>query len=156
MNKETQSIIRNMQNILSGEPWFGRPVMDLLNEIDPAIVYKKPNSHSHSLAELLYHMLTWAEFTLRRIEKDEEKDLKASEKEDWRKIDPGIHTWNKGIHEFKTIHEKIMALLQSKDDAFLDEKVNYRQYNFRFLLNGLIQHDIYHIGQIAYVKKLLE
>jgi hypothetical protein len=45
--------------------------------------------------------------------------------------------------------------LKKKEDAFLEEKVDYRNYNFRFLLNGLVQHDIYHLGQIAYVGKML-
>ena len=52
-------------------------------------------------------------------------------------------------------HQHIIALLQTKDDEFLKEIVDYRKYNFRFLLNGLIQHNIYHIGQIAYIKKIL-
>ncbi|HLG39194.1 MAG TPA: DinB family protein [Chitinophagaceae bacterium] len=155
MNKELSSIIRNLQNVNSGQPWYGRPVYEMLEEIDPAIVYKRPNKQ-HSLIELLYHMITWAEFTLRRIEGDKEKDMAAFEKLDWREIDPKKHTWQKGIAEFKTIHEKIIALLGKKDDAFLKEDVDYRKYNFRFLLNGLIQHNIYHTGQIAYVKKLLE
>ena len=155
MNKELQSIIRNLENVNSGQPWFGRPVYELLEEIDGRIVYAKPNKHSHSLIELLYHMITWAEFTWRRIEGDKEQDMKAFEKMDWRKIDPAVHTWKKGLAQFKSIHKKIIQLLKKKDDAFLKEKVDYRGYNFRFLLNGLIQHNIYHIGQIAHMKKLL-
>ena len=58
--------------------------------------------------------------------------------------------------ELKSIHEKIIALLQLKDDEWLKEKVNFRDFDNRFLLNGLIQHNIYHLGQIAYLKKQLE
>ena len=60
MNKEIQSIIRNLIQVNSGEPWFGRAVYTILDEIDPAIVYQKPNENSHSLIQLLYHMVTWA------------------------------------------------------------------------------------------------
>jgi uncharacterized damage-inducible protein DinB len=88
MNKELQSIIRNLQNVNTGQPWYGRPVYEMLDEINPAIVYTKPDENSHSLIDLLYHMITWAEFTLRRIEGDKEKDMAASEKLDWREIDP--------------------------------------------------------------------
>jgi len=49
----------------------------------------------------------------------------------------------------------IILAIKDKDDEFLSENVEFRKYNFQVLLNGLIQHDIYHIGQIAYVKKLL-
>lgn len=57
--------------------------------------------------------------------------------------------------EFKSIHKKIAALLNKKDYTFLEEIVDYRKYNYRFLLNGMIEHNIYHLGQIAYLKKLL-
>ena len=57
--------------------------------------------------------------------------------------------------QFKVTHDLIIELLGTKDDKFLSGKVDYREYNFKFLLHGIIQHDIYHIGQIAYLKKLL-
>jgi uncharacterized damage-inducible protein DinB len=155
MNSEVQSIIRNLNNTLEGEPWFGRPVYAILEEIDPSIVYKKPNENSHSLIDLLYHMNTWAEFTLKRIQGEKEPDLKASEELDWREIDPKIHSWEKGLAEYKTIHSKIIEQLNDKDDEFLKGVVDYRNYKYRFLINGLIQHNIYHLGQIAYIKKLL-
>jgi len=155
MNKELQSIIGNLEKVNTGQPWYGRAVYEMLEEIDTAIVYKKPNDNSYSLAELLYHMITWADFTLKRIEGDKEKDMAAFEELDWREINPRIHTWEKGISEFKGIHKKIVELLNEKDDKFLGDIVDYRKYNFRFLLNGLIQHNIYHIGQVAYIKKLL-
>ncbi|MEI9910096.1 MAG: DinB family protein [Bacteroidota bacterium] len=155
MNKEIKSIIRNLQNVNAGEPWFGRPVYELLEEIDPSIVYTKPNNNSHSLIELLYHMITWAEFTLKRIEGDKEQDHAAFELMDWREIKPAVHTWEKGLKEYKKVHNTIVALLENKDDDFLKEIVDYRKYNFRFLLNGLIQHNIYHAGQVAYLNKLL-
>lgn len=156
MNKEIQSIIRNLENTLDGTPWYGRSVYAILREVDSSIAYKKPTSGSHSLIELLYHMLTWAEFTLKRIEKDKINDLAAFEKIDWREIESKIHDWDEGLGAFIAAHQQIIALLATKGDTFLNETVDYRQYNFRFLLNGLIQHNIYHLGQVAYLKKLLE
>jgi len=156
MNKEIQSIIRRVENVNSGQPWFGRAVYTLLEEIDPKKVYEKPNGSEHSLIELLYHMIVWADFTLKRLQNDEEHDMSYFEKLDWRKIDPKKHTWKKGLAEFKSIHKKIVAILKKKDDTFLKEIVDYRKYNYRFLLNGMIEHNIYHIGQVAYLKKLLD
>ncbi len=155
MNKEIHSIIRNLQNVLNGEPWFGRPVFAILNEINSAIVYKKPNANSHSLIELLYHMITWAEFCLKEVEKSDKKLIEEIESRDWIQIEPSKHTWAKGLDELKNIHDRIIEALEPKEDEWLKEKVSLRNFNYRFMLNGLIQHDIYHLGQIAYVKKLL-
>ncbi|OSZ73803.1 hypothetical protein CAP36_17535 [Chitinophagaceae bacterium IBVUCB2] len=155
MNTEIQSIIHRIENVNNGEPWFGRAVFSIMDEVDSATAFEKPAGAPHSLIELLYHMITWADFTLKRLEKDIITDLKAAEELDWRKIDPKQHSWKKGLKEFKTIHKKIITLLKKKGDAFLNEKVDYRKYNYRFLLNGMIEHTIYHLGQVAYLNKML-
>ena len=69
MNKELTSIIKELENTLDGEPWFGRAVYQLMREVDPQKAFIKPNDTGHSLVELLYHMITWTEFSLKRIEK---------------------------------------------------------------------------------------
>ena len=151
MKKETAAIILSLKETLQDEPWYGQPVMAILNDIDPSIAFKKPSEASHSLVELLYHMITWTEFTVKRLEKDQTDNSDAL---DWRKIDPKEHTWEKGLLEFKTANDRIIELLESKEDSFLEEEADFRKYNFRTLVNGLIQHHIYHLGQVAYIKKL--
>lgn len=155
MKTEVQSLDARIQDTLSGIPWYGKSVLDMLDEIDPSIVYLKPNEQSHSIIELLYHMITWTEFTLKRLEKDRSMDPADLEKLDWRNTDPEIHTWNSGISAFKAAMNKISKILQESTDEILEGKVDYREYNFRYLLNGFIEHNIYHIGQIAYAKRLL-
>lgn len=153
MKREVQSLIKSFQDTLSGQPWFGRSVYEILGEINAVDASKKPGGKSHSAIELLYHMNTWAAFTLNRLEK-QDKSAEEFEKFDWRTIDPALHNWEKGLEEYKIIHQKIITLLDTKTDDFLKEIVDGRNYNFRFLLNGLIQHNIYHLGQIAYITKL--
>ncbi len=156
MNKEIKSIISNLENTLAGEPWFGRAVYTLLNEIDESKVFNKPKDTEHSLIELLWHKNTWAEFTLANLENRSPEELKAIEENDWRTIDPQKHSWKKGLEELKSIHKKIAEILSKKDDSFLKEIVPNRKFNYRFMLNGLIQHNIYHAGQIAYLNKLIK
>ena len=155
MNSEINSIVRSFENTLEGEPWFGRSIYEMLDEVTEAMASQKIKPDSHSLLDLVYHMLTWADFTLARLRQDKEKDLSVFEDLDWQEIKPGTHTWKKGIVAFKSTNSQIIKILKSKTDSFLDEKVDYRNYNYRFLVNGMIQHNIYHIGQIAYLKKLL-
>jgi uncharacterized damage-inducible protein DinB len=155
MNKEIQSIIKNLQRVIGGQPWYGRPVYELLGEVKPNKVFEKPGSDGHSMIELLYHMVTWTEFCLRRVQGAKDADPDEVERLDWRKIDPSEHNWEKGLAAFKEANNQIIELLSTKNDDFLKQIVDYREFNFRFLLNGLIQHHIYHIGQIAYIEKFL-
>lgn len=155
MGKEINAIVKQMQDVLSGGPWYGKAVLIMLDEVSKENVYKKTNENSHSLIELLYHMVTWAEFTQHRLEKTRDMDIKAFEALDWRKTNPEIHTWNNGIAQFTAATNKTIEILKVSSDDILEEKVDFREYNFRYLLNGIIQHNIYHIGQIAYLNKLL-
>lgn len=149
-----QIIASQLQEVLFGAPWYGKSFMELLNEVEEGKFYHKPNGNSHSIADLLYHMITWAEFTQYRIER-KPQDMNGVEAMDWREIDPAEHSKDKGITQFSQCIHAIVELLQNGEDRMLDEKVDYREYNFRFLLYGLIQHTIYHLGQVAYVNKLL-
>jgi uncharacterized damage-inducible protein DinB len=156
MNKETQYIVKSFENTLSGQPWFGRAVYEIMEEVDEAKATTKPNDSDHSMIELIWHMNTWAEFVLASLENRSVDQMKEIEAGDWRQIDPKKHTWKRGLEELKIIHTKIITLLNQKaDDNFLSETVLTRKFNFRFMLNGLVQHNIYHLGQIAYVRKML-
>ena len=154
MNKEIQSIITNLKTVISGEPWYGASVYKILEEAGKANVFNHPGEKYHSQIEILYHMIAWTEFTLTSLEKGSKHEIESIEALDWRKIEPAKHSWQKGVHEFKSANESIIAFLQNKEDDFLDENVELRKYNVRFLLNGLVQHHIYHAGQIAYLKTL--
>lgn len=154
MRQQIEWLHKKFQTILSGEPWYGRPVYILLQEVDSKKALRKPDSSSHSMIELLYHLITWADFTLKRMEEDRVHDLAYSEALDWRAIDPAVHTWKDGVASFKAINTRMMKILKTKDDAWLSTKVDYRKYDFRFLLEGILDHHIYHIGQIAYLHKM--
>jgi uncharacterized damage-inducible protein DinB len=156
MNKETQYIIKSFESILSGQPWFGRAVYEILGEVDEAKAGTRPNGTEHSMLDLIWHMNTWAEFVLGSLENRTVDKMKEIDANDWRTIDPKIHTWQKGVEQLKATHSKIIELLGQKvDDNFLSEIVPTRKFNYRFMLNGLVQHNIYHLGQVAYIKKML-
>lgn len=156
MSKETQYIAKSFEDTLSKQPWFGRAVYEILGEADESKVNTKPNGTEHSMIELLWHMNTWAGFALGSLENRSAEEMKAIEANDWREIDTKTHTWKKGLEQLKATHDKIVEILKQKpDDSFLGDIVPLRKFNFRYMLNGLIQHNIYHLGQVAYLKKML-
>jgi uncharacterized damage-inducible protein DinB len=155
MNKEIQSIIKNLETVLNGQPWYGRPVYALLEEVNTTNVYKKPNGNGHSLIELLYHTLNWAAFVLEAVKEKKEIGIDYFEKRDWITINPSEHTWQKGLAALKDTHQQLISQLKTKEDNFLKELVQGKKYDNGFMLNGLIHHNIYHLGQIVYINKFL-
>lgn len=155
MNREILTITSQMNETWEGEPWFGRSVKALLSEITEDIAFRKP-SGQHSIVELLWHMITWKEFTISRLRENEGKTLQQFESEDWRELDHSdFSLWKKAVDEFSRLQKELVSLVQNLEDEILDQKVKERNYNFRQLLYGITQHDIYHVGQIAYLKKML-
>ena len=144
-----------MKDVWEGEPWFGRSVKELLHEIREDIAFQKP-SGQHSIVELLWHMITWKEFTVSRLRMKEQETLEKFESEDWRELDHSdASLWKKGLERFSQLQNELVSLVQLQNDEILSQKVKERNYDFRQLLHGIVQHDIYHVGQIAYLKKLL-
>jgi uncharacterized damage-inducible protein DinB len=156
MNKEMLSIINDLKTVLNGKPWYGTPVYEILSEAAKTNVFHHPQEKYHSQIEILYHMFTWTEFTLSCLQKKDKASIAAIEALDWRTIDPKEATWEKGFAQLKTANVNIIELLENLEDNSLAENVEFRNYNTRFLLNGLIQHHIYHAGQIAYLKNLCD
>jgi uncharacterized damage-inducible protein DinB len=155
-NQHIQHVIRLLKESYEGDPWHGRSIKSLLGDVTPEIALKKPNPASHSIAELVYHMITWRDFLISRLQPEEGKDTKYFERMDWRTLNlSSVQTWQEGLKLLEESQHRLLSALEQFNDSILPEKVAERKYTFNTLLYGLVQHDVYHSGQIAYVTKLL-
>ena len=156
MNAEIQYLKEMYESAYEGDPWFGRCIKEILGEIDANMASKKPNDQ-HSILELLYHMIIWREFTISRLEKGAIKSAEYFGENDWQKLD---HTnkklWEQGLRQLDETQKRIIQIITNVNPDLLTDQVAERKYDVRYLLYGILEHDIYHLGQIAYVKKLLE
>lgn len=155
MNIELKMYAAQLNENFSGEPWFGRNILAILSEIDEDIACQKPNGQ-HSILELLYHMINWRLFTINRLEKSSAPGSNYFEENDWQLLDHNDKSlWQKGIEQLKNTQQKLVNLLNTLKDEELQNPVHERDYENRTLISGIIQHDVYHLGQIAYIKKML-
>lgn len=100
------------------------------------------------------HRINWEEFAISRIRAGDTHDLQYFEHNDWRKLD---HTdrslWTKGVERLLAVQGELGLLGQQKN-SLLAQKVPERAYSYRKLIHGILQHDMYHLGPIAYITKL--
>jgi uncharacterized damage-inducible protein DinB len=156
MRKEIDLSIAQLKDAYEGDPWFGRNIKELLNEVDEKVAFQKLNNQ-HSILELVWHMITWREFTINCLQPSPNRNLKYFEELDWREIDHNnAALWPEGLLRLEQTQTELLRILDKQDDSLLENLVKERQYNFRKLVNGLIQHDIYHLGQIAYINKAVK
>ena len=156
MNTEIIKITALLKDAYNGDPWFGRSVKSLLNDVKEDYVFEKPNGQ-HSILELLWHMTIWREFTINSFVKEGKKSAEFFEENDWQNLDHNDKTlWEKGLQRLDETQTELLETLLPQQDIILEQIVPGRNYNFKKLLYGIIAHDIYHMGQVAYVTKLLQ
>ena len=154
MNTEVLKIAKQLKEAYEGEPWFGKCAVKLLADTSTAEAFEKP-SGQHSILELVWHMVNWKSFVISRLRKNE-VPVQTFEEQDWRPLDHNDkNLWQQGLKQYHQAHNELVEVLQQQTDDVLPQQVPGRAYTYHHLLHGVLHHDIYHLGQIAYIQKLL-
>ena len=64
--------------------------------------------------------------------------------------------WRKALEHVRQVHDELVQAVSESPDTRLAEQVPGKQgahYNFYYMLHGVVQHELYHAGQIALLKK---
>ena len=146
-DKEIREIIKTLQDIYSGDPWYGPNIRTVIEDIPESELFIR-HGCSHSIFELLFHIIAWRLFVIRRLKGEPEEG--KIDLENWIDI---AHLTNpdlkKIIEKLDEIQEELLLLLESINDSKLSMVVEEKNYTFRKMLTGLMHHDLYHLGQIS-------
>lgn len=152
---ELACIISQFDQAFDKDPWYGDPIYSILESVDPNLVFEAPKPGVHSIAELIAHIITYREFTIKRLEGDNDYFTGQEESFLWQRICPDQReAWKHLIEKLETDHRTLVSKLQQSNDKILNKTVGGKSYSFRYLLNGIIQHDTYHLGQIVLIQKM--
>lgn len=157
MDNIVRQLIFKLQESFDGRPWFGESLMAKLNSVDFNKVNVRPLPSQNSISRLVQHIINWRLFVIKKLQGDREFDIQQNDTNDWTDVQiNNDQDWNKLITKLQDTQQEITNFLSSKNNAFLTQQVSGRQYDYQYLIEGLVQHDIYHLGQIGLVKKLAE
>lgn len=143
-----------MQEFYNGEPWFGDSILKTLKAVNPSLAFNHPVTNAHSIAELLSHIIAWQKLLLKRLQGDDQFAVDQMTSFQWEFIDNDQKTaWSTLLITFEDDYKEIIRSLQNTNDSLLNKRVAGREYNFQYLIQGILQHNIYHLGQIAVLRK---
>ena len=130
-----------------------------LETITDKEAFIQPVGSMHSIAELLSHLTAWRKDAVLKIKTGAGK-LTENQKENWLPLNELVQLgWTKVKSDYERSLTEVFNVLETKDDSFLDETyhdTDYKgEYTFRFLVQGLLHHDIYHLGQLGITIKYL-
>ena len=150
-NQEIQNIKTLFDETYNGPAWSGPAVKEVLKEVSHEDALKKIGE-SHNIAEIVFHMIAWRNFLINKLKGEESYDV--LDEENFQKIDTiSENEWTKLKDRLETSQKIMQELLSKTDDNLLSKKVALRKYTYYILMHGVIQHDLYHLGQIVLIEK---
>lgn len=150
----TRELSNDLEQVLSGDPWYGAPVSIIIEQVDPEMVLIRKGD-SNNIAQILLHMIAWTEETNERLKGKFASDPARG---DW--SDPAEYTWIELIGLFLLANERLQDTIVKMEERLLKEPIHDKRVSalgtvvsHEALIKGLIQHHIYHSAQIALLNK---
>lgn len=153
----SQEFLQEYREVFNGSPWYGAAVLKSLQRIPFALVNQKLHPQGHSIAGLLKHMLAWRNFVLEKLEENADFDIDLNSTADWEEgvMMDSEEEWQKLLQSLENSQQRMEQLLADKSEEWLAQPVAGKPYSNQFMLRGILYHDVYHLGQIRLMKKLL-
>lgn len=150
---ELHRILDQMDRAFSGDAWHGPSLMRLLDGIAAEDASRHVMPQAHSIWELVHHVGSWNGIVLHRLMGDAPE---VTAERDWPPVwETTEISWRRAVEALAESHERLTKLAASVRDDQLDEKPQGCEHTRYAMLHGVVQHNLYHAGQIAVLKKAL-
>ena len=152
---ETARLADQIRRAFEGEAWHGDSLLELLAEVGAKQAAAHPIKNVHSIWELVLHIAAWDDAVRRRTGG---AAVKLSDKENFPPVpDKTDAAWRSTLEHLKETHSGLVKVVAAFPESRLHEQVPGKTesyYNFFYMFSGIVQHELYHAGQIALLKKI--
>ncbi|GLH72708.1 hypothetical protein GETHLI_12100 [Geothrix limicola] len=144
-----------LERAFQGGAWHGPALMELLAGVDGAMAQWRPGPAGHSIAEIVGHLRYWMEDARRQILGGPGSPGEPGA--DWGASEPDTEAaWQALGAALEEAHCGLRTAVQQLEEGALDEARPGSDTTIRGLLLGTLQHNAYHAGQIALLRKQAE
>jgi len=155
---EISRILDQFRRAHNGDAWHGTPLREILRGISAEQAVRHVIPEAHSIWEILLHITAWEGEVVRRLQTG---IMDMPEDGDWNDIQlSSEEAWISAVERFDQIHAELEQEIMRCTDNRLSEMLGTTReretgagVSVYVLLHGIIQHSIYHAGQIALLKK---
>ena len=149
---ESRRILDQMDRAFSGDAWHGPSLMHVLEGIRAEDASKHAIRGAHSIWEIVHHIGAWNRIVRQRLEGEA---VKVTAEQDWPPVwEVSEIAWKRALETLRESRAGLRKLVGSLGDDQLEEDLVGGSGVSRYAaLHGVIQHDLYHAGQIAILKK---
>jgi uncharacterized damage-inducible protein DinB len=150
---EIARIEDQLRRSIEGEAWHGPSLNELLGDLTPAEAATVPIAGVHSIWETTLHVTITLQLVLERLEG---KPAAYSGQQDWPPVgDPTSAAWSAAIRSLNDTATRLRGAMLQVNAARLEEPICEGFSSIYVTLHGTVQHNLYHAGQIALLKKTI-
>jgi uncharacterized damage-inducible protein DinB len=147
---ETDRIADSYHAVTIKGAWYGPSLAELLADMSPELATTPPTPGAHTISALLQHLLLWNERVRNTSSNNPMPRWQADE--EW--AEPPI-PWNELLARWNQSRDLLEDKIRKFPVEDLAKQVSGRSYPYETMLHGIVQHAIYHSGQIAMVLSML-
>ena len=151
-DSEAEGIADQLRRAFDGSAWHGPALLELLADVDAPTAAARPVIGVHSIWELVLHVAVWDNAGMVRLTG---KKWQPTGLDNFPEVPakPTEGAWRKVVAAAKRTHEKLVKTVAALPESRLRDRVPGKRYDFYHMLHGIAQHELYHAGQIAILKK---
>jgi uncharacterized damage-inducible protein DinB len=151
--KETERIADQLKRAHEGNAWHGPSLLELLQDVSAPQAAAHPIAGAHSIWELVLHITAWESAGHRRLAGDR---AELAAEENFPSVsDTSEKSWTAVKDALKNNRDELRNSILAQNETRLDEPVLPGMSTVYVTLQGVVQHSLYHAGQIAILKKAL-
>jgi hypothetical protein len=149
---ESERIRDLLDGVYRGPTWYGPTIQQNLEGIDSTYALQHPIPAAHSIWDIVRHVTAWINVVITVLDGAEYAVLPAEQ--DWSETaEPNEAAWQSAIAILESMHSALYDAVGEFPEARLEEMVPGQEFNYRFMLLGLVEHNVYHNGQIGILRK---
>jgi uncharacterized damage-inducible protein DinB len=148
---ETRRIEDQLRRAFEGEAWHGPAVKQVLAGVTARQAATRPIAAAHTIWEITAHIAAWEGVVRRRLAGER---VELSDAEDWPPAGAGGEpAWAELVARLEAGNRALRQAILAFDESRLDQPPAGGTTPAYRLMHGVIQHDLYHAGQIAALRK---
>ncbi len=148
---EVERIADQLNRAFEGEAWHGPSVLNILDGITAQQAAARTFSGLHNIWEIMMHIAAWERACSSRLAGDR---AELPDEEDWPKVAQTTEqAWGDARKALRQAHDELVLAVSKLDEGRLDQPIVAGMSSVYVTLHGVIQHTVYHAGQIAILKK---
>ncbi len=140
---------------MHGPMWHGPCLAEALRDVEPVDAAAFPVPGAHSMWELVLHIGAWAHIAHVRLGGEPWRDVADPDNFPLPSTRRGAREWRAAQKRAITAYESLATSVKRLSPDDLADLVSGHPYTRATMLHGVVEHGVYHVGQIVLLRRAL-